>query len=202
MPFDFVTLPGLTMQQQRAARGPHPIMVSGPALALSQMLPSLPGAPAAGGANALLWPCVVLYWLLLPVIHIGNDVPNGARMAEFLVHAQRLGVAFERLIVGGLRLEPCTPSVARARIKRLGIRLFMTDAAPFTAVFADFYPVEPTPPVGGVAQPMAVPPEAAEAEVSWFVSADGTFERLADAEPIIQYVATPHSLRAVYRGSF
>tara|TARA_B110001450_G_scaffold154698_1_gene144299 strand:+ start:611 stop:10615 length:10005 start_codon:yes stop_codon:yes gene_type:complete len=138
-----------------------------------------------GAAAGLLYPLVIIFWLFLSIIRLGDDVPPAALLADFVVNVQRLGVAFERCIAGGLDLTPCSPSVARARIKRVGLKLAVGDAVPFTAVLADLYPCEPSPPIGGVVQPNAVPAEAAVATYIWMVAGDGTLEPLADAEPIL-----------------
>ena len=102
--------------------------------------------PQANGV--LRYPLVFVAWLLLPVIRPGNDVPDATLLADVILHVARLGVAFERCILGGLDTSACTPSVARARIKRLGLRLAVLDPAPFTAVNADWYPTVPTAAVG------------------------------------------------------
>ena len=96
MPFDYTPHPGLNLQQTRQARGPHDVVVTGPALALATLLPSLPGVPQ--GAGALTWPCVMIYWLFLPIIKPGGDYPNGTLLSDFLIHVSRLGVAFERFL--------------------------------------------------------------------------------------------------------
>ena len=183
MPLDFLPQPGIAMMQARVNRADHAVDASGPCMSLQAMVPSI--APAQLANGLLRYPLVFIYWLLLPIIRPGADVPGATPLADFVLHVARLGVAFERCILGGLDTSPCTPSVARARIKKLGLRLVASDPGPFTAVFADWYPTVPTPPAGGVAQPGAHPPEAAEALLLWLVGGDGSFEPLADAEAVI-----------------
>ena len=155
MPLTFELFPGLGMAAIRVARADHPVDATGPAMGLANMIPAIPAV--AQGNGALRYPLVFIYWLLLPIVHWGPDIPDGTILADFIVGIGRCGTALERCILGGLDMSPCTVSVARARIKRLGIRLFALDPAAFTAVFADLYPTTPTPPVGGVAMPAAHP---------------------------------------------
>ena len=177
------------MAQIRVARDDHPVDATGPAMGLSNMVPAVPAIAQANGA--LRYPLVFIYWLILPIVHWGADIPGGTVLADFLVGVERCGTALERCILGGLDMSPCTISVARARIKRLGIRLFQLDPAPFTAMFADLYPTTPTPPVAGVVMPAAHPDTAAIALLMWFVANDDTFEPLADAEPVLQPRVNP-----------
>ena len=183
MPLDFEAFPGLNLGALRVARANHPVDATGPAAALNTMVPSIPGVALANGA--LRYPLEFICWLFLPIVHPGNDIPVATALGDFIVHAQRFGVAFERCILGGLDTSACTASVARARIKRIGMRIFETDPAPFTSVFADLYPAEPSPPIAGLAQPIAVPAEASAALLLWMTSSDGTFEPLGDAEPVL-----------------
>ena len=169
--------------QARINRGEHTVDASGPCMSLQTMVPSIIAMPQANGV--LRYPLVFVAWLLLPVIRPGNDVPDATLLADVILHVARLGVAFERCILGGLDTSACTPSVARARVKRLGLRLAVIDPAPFTAVNADWYPTVPTAAVGGVVQPVAHPGEAAIALLLWMVGGDGTFEPLADAEAVL-----------------
>ena len=109
-------------------------------MGLSTMIPAV---PAIAQANGLLrYPLVFIYWLLLPIVHWGADIPDGTFVADFIIGIERCGTALERCILGGLDMSPCTVSVARARIKRLGVRIFQLDPAPFTALFADLYPYD------------------------------------------------------------
>ena len=118
MPIDFVAFPGIVaLANLRAARADHPVDLSGPALALQQLCPAIVGIPQ--GPGIIRYPLVAVYWLILPVVRAGADIMPGVVLADFVVHAQRCGVAFERCLAGGLSVSPCTPSVARRRIKRV-----------------------------------------------------------------------------------
>ena len=182
MPLDFLPQPGIGVMQARVNRGDHAVDATGPCMSLQTMVPSITAVQVANGM--LRYPLVFIYWLLLPIIRPGADVPDATLLADFVLHVARLGVAFERCILGGLDTSPCTPSVARARSKKIGLRLVAIDPGPFSAMFADWYPTVPTPPVGGVAQPVAQPAEAAVALLLWMVGGDGSFEPLADAEAV------------------
>ena len=182
MPLDFTLHLGLGPMALRAARGDHDVVVTGPSLALQRMIPSL--SPMINAAGLVMYPLQVVLWLILGVTRPGADIPAGTLMAEWVVHVQRLGAAFDRCILGGLDTSACTPSVARVRLKRLGARLFALDPAPFTVLNADLYATVASPPIAGVVQPVCVPPEAAAALLLWFVSGDGTFEALGDIEPV------------------
>ena len=164
--------------------GDHPVDATGPCQALRTMVPAVP--PVILPTGELRYPLVFIYFLFLPIIHPGADIPDATMWVDFLVAVARCGVAFERCLLGGLDTSACTVSVARARLKRLGIRLFLADPAPFTAMFADLYPVTPTPALLGAPQPQAVPPAAAVALLIWMVANDDTFELLADAEVVVQ----------------
>ena len=183
MPLDFEAHPGLGIEAVRNARGPHPVYATGPAMVLGTMVPAVPPIPQANGS--LRFDLAFVDWLVLPVIRPGDDIPGAVALAENVVHPARLGTALERCILGGLDTTACTPSVARARIKRVGMRLYATTPLPFEARMADLYPCLLAPLLGGVAPPLAVPGAAAVALLRWFVAADGTFEPLGDAEPII-----------------
>ena len=158
MPLAFTAHPGLGMAAIRVARDDHPVDATGPAMGLRNMIPAIPAVPQANGA--LRYPLVFVYWLILPIVHWGADIPGGTVLADFIVGVERCGTALERCILGGLDMSPCTISVARARIKRLGVRIFQLDPAPFTVMFADLYPTTPTPPVAGVVMPAAHPDTA------------------------------------------
>ena len=130
MPLDFEDFPGLGVAATRVNRADHPVDATGPATALHTMVPSIPGVVQPNGA--LRYPLVFISWLILPIIHPGNDIPNITPLGDFIVHAQRLGAALERCILGGLDTTACTASVARARIKRIGKRIYEIDPGPFT----------------------------------------------------------------------
>ena len=109
-----------------------------------------------------------------------------------MIHVQRLGVAFEACIAGGLDCSPCSASVARKRLRRLSAQLFLTAPAPFEALAADVYalamppPPVPVPPgVGMVVQAPANSVPGASALVGQLAGVDGTFLPWADAEPVL-----------------
>ena len=86
-----------------------------------------------------------IYWLLLVIIRPGADITVNERLVDYLIHVSRLGAAFDRLVQAQLNMTVCSPSVARARIKALGLRVALEDPIPFTAMAADLYAVIPDP---------------------------------------------------------
>ena len=85
MPLAFEAFPGLGIAAVRVARGDHPVDATGPAMGLSNMIPAVPAIAQANGA--LRYPLVFLYWLLLPIVHWGADIPGGTFLADFISSA-------------------------------------------------------------------------------------------------------------------
>ena len=147
MPLSFAAIPGLAGNALTVARGPHGVTAMGPATALSTMVPQFRAAPGVV-ANSFLFQFYHIYWLLLAIVRPAAGFPRGALLVATMIHVQRLGVAFEACIAGGLDLSPCSASVARKRLRRLSARLFLATPAPFEALAADVYTlVMPPPPV-------------------------------------------------------
>ena len=137
MPFAFEDSPGLAGDNLRRARRLHDVQLTGPSVALSTMVPAFkPIMHADGSASILLRQA---QWLLLGIICPGGDVDPDALLVDVIIHVNRLGVAFDRLVQGQLDTTACSPSVARARVKTLGMKLMLVDPAPFTARAADLY---------------------------------------------------------------
>ena len=149
MPLAFAAIPGLAGPGLIAARGPHDVTATGPSTTLSTMVPQF-RAVAGAVANSFLFQFYQIYWLLLAIIRPAAAFPRGALLVASMIHVQRLGVAFEACIAGGLDCSPCSASVARKRLRRLSAQLFLTAPAPFEALAADVYALAmPPPPAPG-----------------------------------------------------
>ena len=75
---------GLGIAAVRVARGDHPVDATGPAMGLNNMIPAVPAIAQANGA-------LFIYWLLLPIVHWGADIPGGTFVADFIVGVERCG---------------------------------------------------------------------------------------------------------------
>ena len=138
MPFAFEDFPGVIGDQLRTARGDHRVAVTGLALTLLTMIPSL-FHQQVGGITFVEYP--LLCWLLLGVIRVAPVIPPNTPLARYIVSVIRLGVAFEHLLANGLNTAACSMSVTRGRIKRLGMKLAVNEPGPYTAVPPDLYAV-------------------------------------------------------------
>ena len=128
-----------------------------------------------------------LCWLLLGVIRLSNHIPPNTAIAQCIIHVSRLGIALEHMLTNGLDTTPCSASVARIRVKRLGVQLAGSYPIPFTVLPMDLYPVvlPPPAPPPAIIQ-LAWPVTANVSTIDMFVGADLTMQPLADAEPIWQ----------------
>jgi hypothetical protein len=179
MPLDFEAVPGVVGRALRLARRSHDVYATGPSVALATMIPAFGAQMQADGSATLL--LRQIQWLLLVMIKPGDDVPPGVLVFETMIHVNRLGAAFEHLVTGQLDVSPCSPSVARARVKKLAMQLMLGSPQPFTAVRADLYETLADQLVGSTQ-----PDEARVARLGTFVSPDGTYHRLADAELVFE----------------
>ena len=178
MPLAFEDTPGLAGRRRLLARRDHDVYATGPSVALARMIPAFQAARNADGS--FVFELRQILWLLLVIIRPGDDIPIDTLLKDAIVHVNRLGVALERLIACQLDLSPCSPSVARARIKLLGMAQSMIDPSYFTAAHADLYATLADRVLGHT-----VPEEADAARLLSMVASDGTFQRLADAEVVI-----------------
>jgi hypothetical protein len=137
MPLDFEDVPGVIGNGLRLARRSHDVVATGPCVAIATMIPAFNAQMQLDGSAILQLRQV--QWLLLVVIRPGDDLPAGLLVVDALVHVNRLGAAFERLVMGQLDTSPCSPSVARAKVKKLGMQLMIVDHIPFLAMTADIY---------------------------------------------------------------
>ena len=191
MPLTFDNMPGLAGNMLVLARNQHDVIASGPCLVLNTMIPQFRGVVGAV-PNTMLFAFYRIYWLLLAIIRPGAGFPHGALLVAFTIHVNRLGIALEACIAAGLATGPCSPSVARKRLRRKAAELYAVNPAPFEAIAADMYalvmPVPPLVPPGGAAIAVAAPANsvtAAAAELGMAVFEDNTLLPLADAEPIL-----------------
>ena len=136
MPFAFTTHPGLIGDQLTIARVDHKAVVTGAALTLLTMITSLP-YQQFGAVTTIDLP--FLCWLLLGVIRLSNHIPPNTAIAQCIINVSRLGIALEHMLTNGLDTTPCSASVARTRVKRLGVQLAASDPTPFTALPGDLY---------------------------------------------------------------
>ena len=197
MPASFEHFVGLSDDQLRAARRDHDVHLTGASLALCVMVPSLSSSPGPGGATVVL--LRDFFWLMLSACRPGADIQRTTRLAPYLVHPSRCGVALDACIAAGMDTSPAkSASVARARIASFAANLFRSEPAAFLVSMADLYVVTlrlPPPPLAlvvGLAGPVpapplpqAHPPAADLAELRWFVDDLGTFAPLSFAESII-----------------
>ena len=184
MPFAFTQHPGQIGDQLTIARGDHRAVVTGAALTLLTMITSLPHQQV-GAVITIDFP--FLCWLMLGVIRLSAHIAPNTNIAQCIVHVSRLGIALEHMLTNGLDTTPCSASVARTRVKRLGVQLAGADPIPFTILPGDLYLVVlPPPAVPPAVAPLAWPVTANVSTIGMFVGADLTMQPLADAEAIWQ----------------
>ena len=189
MPFAFENFRGVVGDQLRLARGNHRVAVTGLALTLLTMIPSL-SHQQVGGITYVEYPLIC--WLVMGVIRVSPAIPLNTRLARYIVEVARLGTAFEHLLANRLNTAACSASVARGRIKRLGMKLAVNSPDPFTALPPDLYSVIPPVPAAPPAFTyLATPPAAHNSTLEMFVGAGRTLQPLADAEPILQPRMSP-----------
>ena len=107
MPFAFENFPGVVGDALRLARGDHRVALTGIALTLLTMIPSLPHQQA-GGITYVEYPLIC--WLVMGVIRVSPAIPLNTRLARYIVHVVRLGVAFEHLLANELKTSACSVS--------------------------------------------------------------------------------------------
>ena len=110
---------------------------TGPSVVLATMIPTFGARMHPDGSASFL--LRQIQWLLLVVIRPGADIPLNTLLRDLIIDVGRLGAAFDMLVANRLDTSPCSPSVARARIKALGMRLAVGDPIPFTAMMVDLY---------------------------------------------------------------
>ena len=147
MPLSFIAFPALTLEEARVARGHHRVDVSGAASVLITFVPELAASAAPNGDGHYLLDLSVVYWLLLPPLTLGADVPAIVPLADVMVDPARCGIALERLLLAGLDASPCELTVARKRIKDHAASVRLIDPASFQVGFNDLYMVETAVPV-------------------------------------------------------
>ena len=192
MPLTFDTIPGVAGAALVAARAAHDVTATGPSAVLATMIPEFAAIPTAGVPNSFRFrfPCIA--WLLLAIVKLDATINRGTLIVAIMIHVNRLGVALEDCIAGGLNVGPCSASVARKRLRRKAAELFAVNPGPYLALAADLYqmvmPPPAPPPVAGaavVAVAAANSPTAAAATVGLAQNADGWLLPLADAEVVM-----------------
>ena len=190
MPLTFETIPGLAGNPLVLARGDHDVVATGPCLALATWIPEF--RPIAGPApNTIFFALWRIQWLGLAILRPAPGLP-ARLLVGCMVNVQRIGVAIEACIAGGLNLTPTSASVARKLLRRKAAAIFTNTPAPFLVQAADLYgmvlpPLPPAPPMGA-ALAGAAPcnsTSGAAATIDLLVGADGTFMPWAHAEPIL-----------------
>ena len=192
MPLSFAIVPGLAGNLMVLARNDHHVTATGPCVVLAAWIPEFRAAPGAG-ANAFIFHFWQIQWLLLVIVRPAPNLDRDALLVRGVVHVNRLGVALEACLAAGLDISPCSPSVARKRLRATAASAFANNQAPFIVNPADIYAVvmpavPPAPVGGGAAMGVAAPANSmsgAAASLGMFVGADGTMSPLADAEPIL-----------------
>ena len=117
MPLAFDAIPGLAGNPLVLARREHDVTASGASVALAAWIPELKGI-AGAAPNTFLFKLWRIQWLLLAIIRPSAALPRARLLVECMVHVQRLGVAFEACVAGGLNLAPVSASVGRKLLRR------------------------------------------------------------------------------------